>query len=78
MTQIPIDKLIHFLGSYFVCSILMCFMPLFCAVWIVFVLGVAKEFVYDKLMGKGTPEWNDLFADVFGVVMAVVVRGGVN
>jgi hypothetical protein len=34
-----------------------------------FVWGFGKEIVYDKWMGKGTPEWMDFVADIMGTVI---------
>ena len=56
-----------------VCSILVgalnIVMPLWLAVVITAVVGVAKEFVYDKWLKKGTFEIKDLVCDLIGILI---------
>ena len=61
------DKLIHCFGSALVVFILCHFMTMRLAFGITIGLGIIKEIVYDKWMGKGTPEWEDFIADLIGV-----------
>lgn len=35
-------------------------------------IGISKE-IYDKVSGKGTPEWADLMADCCGVILGCVL-----
>ena len=39
---------------------------------IVAFIGAAKEIVYDKMLGKGTPEFWDFMATCLGVAMVMV------
>ena len=63
------DGLLHIV----VCSILVgalnIVMPLLLAVVITAVVGVAKEFVYDKWLKKGTFEIKDLVCDLIGILI---------
>jgi hypothetical protein len=63
------DGLLHIV----VCSILVgalnIVMPLWLAVVITAVVGVAKEFVYDKWLKKGTFEIKDLVCDLIGILI---------
>lgn len=63
------DALLHIV----VCSILVgalnIVMPLWLAVVITAVVGVAKEFVYDKWLKKGTFEIKDLVCDLIGILI---------
>lgn len=63
------DGLLHIV----VCSILVgalnIVMPLWMAVVITAVVGVAKEFVYDKWLKKGTFEIKDLVCDLIGILI---------
>lgn len=68
------DKKIHLIGSFVVCLLLSFVVHLLIAVGITLALGIAKELIYDKLLAKGTPEWNDFLADVVGVVGAVLIK----
>ena len=39
------------------------------------IVGSFKEFVYDKWMGRGTFEWNDiLFTSVGAILMGLIVK----
>ncbi len=38
------------------------------------VAGAAKELIYDKAMGRGTPEFADFGATVMGMSVAVPIR----
>ena len=67
------DKKIHFIGSFAVCYALSLILITWQAALITLALGAAKELVYDKLMGKGTPEWLDFAADAAGVIIAVLI-----
>ena len=39
---------------------------------VVALIGAAKEIVYDKMLGKGTPEFWDFAATCLGVAMVMV------
>ena len=39
---------------------------------IVALIGAAKEIVYDKILGKGTPEFWDFAATCLGIAMVMV------
>lgn len=66
------DKLLHFLCGYVIAITLSLFV-----VWLGPVVGVlaafGKEFVYDKWMGKGTFEWQDINVTLVGVLFGFVV-----
>ena len=76
LNQIPVDKQLHFFSGGMLAGLLM---PLgFEVAWAGVVLaGIGKE-VYDKVSGKGTPEWKDAFATIVGgsvvVVTTVILR----
>lgn len=66
------DKLLHFLCGYVIAITLSLFV-----VWLGPVVGVlaafGKEFIYDKWMGKGTFEWQDINVTLVGVLFGFVV-----
>lgn len=66
------DKLLHFLCGYIISITLSLFV-----VWLGPVVGVltafGKEFIYDKWMGKGTFEWQDINVTLVGVLFGFVV-----
>ena len=45
--------------------------PIWAAGITLFVWGFGKEIVYDKWMGRGTPERADFVADIVGTVIGV-------
>ena len=67
------DKKIHLIGSFAVCYLLSLIIVTWQAALVTLILGVAKELIYDKLMGKGTPEWADFAADAAGIIIALIV-----
>ena len=72
----PYDKKWHMILSAAACLFLGLLLPILTAAGITLVFGVGKEIVYDKWMGRGTPEWLDFLADVLGVAAACVVYLG--
>ena len=70
MDKIPTDKQLHFFSGGFLAALLMPFG--FEVAWLVVAAaGVGKE-VYDKVSGKGTPEWKDAFATIVGGSVIVI------
>tara|TARA_R110001606_G_scaffold251773_1_gene399743 strand:+ start:225 stop:503 length:279 start_codon:yes stop_codon:yes gene_type:complete len=47
-----------------------CFVPLGAVIAILFVAG--KEVVYDKILGKGNPEWLDFIASAIPIVFPLL------
>lgn len=66
------DKLLHFLCGYVIAITLSLFVA-----WLGPVVGVlaafGKEFVWDKWLGKGTFEWQDINVTLVGVLFGFVV-----
>lgn len=65
------DKLKHIVLSAIIAVALNLILPWWVAGLITLAIGVGKE-VYDKVSGKGHPEWKDLVADVVGVVIGLL------
>lgn len=74
------DKLLHFavsaIGAAFLKTMLIvceCGAPdcYIVSAAMMLAYGVAKE-VYDKLSGKGSFEWADLFADILGIFVGIL------
>ena len=63
------DGLLHILCSIIAMTSLNIFLPVWISVILVLLIGIGKELIYDKLMGKGTPSWKDLLADVIGIII---------
>lgn len=68
LTDIPKDKLLHVLYASIITSILKYILPLWWLIGVACVIFAGKE-IYDKLSGKGTPEWKDLLADCVGFLI---------
>lgn len=65
------DKLKHIVVSAIICVALNLFLPRWVAAILTLAIGVGKE-VYDKVTGKGHPEWKDLLADLIGILIGVL------
>lgn len=65
------DKLKHIVVSAIMTVVLSLFFPWWVAAGMTFALGVGKE-VYDMVSGKGCAEWEDLLADVVGILIGVL------
>jgi hypothetical protein len=75
MKTIQPDKQLHFLVSALLLIYLAQFMPLLYATILALLIGGAKEYVWDYKLGKGTPEWYDMFANALGVIASLIVIG---
>ena len=71
MTMIGEDKLKHIVVSAIIAVALNLFLPWWVAALITLAIGVGKE-VYDKVSKKGCAEWEDLVADVVGIMIGVL------
>ena len=68
--MLPLDKQLHFFSGGMLAGMLMPFG--FEWAWLgVVIAGVGKE-VYDKVSGKGMPEWKDAFATIVGGSVVVI------
>ena len=67
-----IDGLLHIICSIIIISILKLFLPLYIAVIITAAIGLGKELVWDKWLGKGTFDKKDLLADVIGILIGCI------
>jgi Na+-translocating ferredoxin:NAD+ oxidoreductase RnfD subunit len=65
------DKLKHVVVSAIMAVVLNLLLPWWVAGLLTLAIGVGKE-VYDKVSGKGHAEWEDLVADVVGVVIGLL------
>lgn len=65
------DKLKHVVVSAVIATVLSLFFPWWVAGGMTFAVGVGKE-VYDMVSGKGCSEWEDLLADVVGILIGIL------
>lgn len=65
------DKLKHIAVSAIIAVVLNLILPWWVAAILTLAIGVGKE-VYDKVTGKGHPEWKDLLADLVGILIGIL------
>lgn len=65
------DKLKHVVVSAIIAVVLNLILPWWVAAGITFAIGVGKE-VYDKVTGKGHPEWEGLLAGLVGIMIGIL------
>lgn len=67
--HLGISGLLHILLSTAIVLIVQVFAPWWVAVLVAVLIGLAKEFVWDRWMKKGTFEVKDLLCDLTGIVL---------
>ena len=61
------DHLLHFIaGSYTVLGTMMLTIDIVIIIAVLAFIAIGKELIYDKWLGKGTPELSDVIATVLG------------
>lgn len=66
------DKLLHFLGCYFICaSLYILFGWIWVAVCVALIAGFLKEWI-DSRDDRNRWSWGDVLADVLGIIVFVV------
>ncbi len=63
------DGLLHILCCIVLVSVIDIVLPLWVAVLITAAVAAGKEFVCDKLIGKGTFDRKDLLCDLVGIII---------
>ncbi|WP_273372997.1 hypothetical protein [Alistipes megaguti] len=63
------DGLLHIICSVIIVSVLNVLLPLWAAVLITAIVGIGKEFIWDKWLKRGTFEKKDLLCDLIGIVI---------
>ena len=67
------DKLLHFIaGTYIYLTASVLLTPMLSIV-LVIIAGFAKEFIWDRWLGKGTFEWMDIIYTITGGVVAMML-----
>lgn len=67
-----IDGAEHLIAGILVMDAARYMMPLWAAALLTLSVLSAKELVYDKWLGQGTPEWRDLFWGAVGMALGVL------
>lgn len=68
------DGWLHILVSCTIVFALEWHRPVWVVPVIAIAIGIGKE-IYDKVSGKGTPEWHDLICDVIGIAIGMAFLG---
>lgn len=63
------DGLLHILCSIVLVRVIDIFFPLWVAIISTVVIGLAKELIWDKWLGKGTFDKKDLLCDLIGIII---------
>lgn len=71
INRIGVDKILHVLVSLVLMLEFQRFLPVWGALTVVLAIGIIKE-VYDKMSGKGTPDWRDIVADCIGIILGLI------
>lgn len=66
ITKIEKDKLLHLLAGVYLFLLSRLIFPQAVSIAIVIVVAVLKELLYDKMMGKGSPEVLDVIYTTYG------------
>lgn len=67
------DGLLHVLCSVLIVVVAGMFLPVWASIVTAVVAGIAKEIVWDRMMGHGDASWHDLTCDIIGVALGVAV-----
>ena len=66
------DKLLHFICGTYIYLIASVLLTPMLSIVLVIIAGFAKEFIWDKWLGKGTFEWMDIVYTIAGGLMALI------
>lgn len=66
------DGLLHIICSVIIVSVLNVLLPLWVAVMITAIVGIGKEFIWDKWLKRGTFEKKDLLCDLIGIIIGCI------
>lgn len=67
-----LDGAQHLIVAAILACVLKLFLPVVFVVVTVIIAIAAKELVFDKKMGQGTPEWRDVFWGLVGLVIGLL------
>lgn len=66
------DGLLHIICSVIIVSVLNVLLPLWAAIMITAIVGIGKEFIWDKWLKRGTFEKKDLLCDLIGIIIGCI------
>lgn len=71
-TKVGVDGLLHLLVCKIIVDAVEIFAPLWAGVIVAVVAALAKEFIWDKLLKKGTYDKKDILCDAAGIVLGLI------
>ena len=73
MNRVQKDKLLHFICGTYIYLIASVLLTPMLSVMLVIIAGFAKEFIWDRWLGKGAFEWMDIIYTITGGVVAMML-----
>ena len=67
------DKLLHFICGTYIYLIASVLLTPILSIGLVIIAGFAKEFFWDRWLGKGAFEWMDIVYTIVGGLMAMIL-----
>lgn len=67
------DKLLHLICGTYIYLIASVLLTPMLSIMLVIIAGFAKEFIWDRWLGKGAFEWMDIIYTITGGVMAMIL-----
>ena len=68
------DKLLHFICGTYIYLIASVLLTPILSIGLVIIAGFAKEFIWDRWLGKGTFEWMDIIYTVSGGICVLIIN----
>ena len=66
------DGLAHIVCCAALCGLLGLILPLWVSIVATVAVGIGKELVWDKWLGKGTASWKDVLCDLIGIAVGAL------
>ena len=67
------DKILHFTISLYIFMLLQLIFIPFLSAAITLAIGVGKELIWDKWLGYGQPDMKDMYANVLGIMVGLLL-----
>lgn len=67
------DKLLHFICGTYIYLIASVLLTPIQSIGLVIIAGFAKEFIWDRWLGKGAFEWMDIAYTIVGGLIAMIL-----
>ena len=68
------DKLLHLIAGTYIYLIASVLLTPMLSILLVIIAGFAKEFIWDRWLGKGAFEWMDIVYTLIGCAIAILLK----